>query len=93
MHNKNDGIVGFDQGEHWFNGLSRVGKKVWMISYEGENHTIEKENNQLDYSIRLGQFFDHYLKGAPPPKWMTGGRFGLQAKDNDLDLDNSGSKP
>jgi hypothetical protein len=27
--------------------------------------------NRRDLTIRYFQFFDHYLKGAPAPKWMT----------------------
>jgi dienelactone hydrolase len=70
LHNIGDHIVQFDQGLEWFNALTRLGKKVWMLSYNGEGHTIENEKNQLDYSIRLGQFFDHFLKGMSAPKWM-----------------------
>ena len=29
--------------------------------------------NRKDLTIRYFQFFDHYLKGAPAPKWMTEG--------------------
>ena len=29
--------------------------------------------NRRDLTIRLLQFFDHYLKDAPAPKWMTDG--------------------
>jgi hypothetical protein len=26
-----------------------------------------------DFTIRMQQFFDHYLKDLPPPKWMKEG--------------------
>jgi hypothetical protein len=29
--------------------------------------------NRKDLTIRYFEFFDHYLKGAPAPKWMTDG--------------------
>jgi hypothetical protein len=29
--------------------------------------------DQKDYTIRLQQYFDHYLKGAPAPDWMEKG--------------------
>ena len=32
-----------------------------------------KRVNRKDLSIRLQQFFDHYLKGAPAPEWMVKG--------------------
>lgn len=86
MHNQDDGNVPFTQGEEWFSDLVRLGKKVWLISYDGETHTIEEPANKLDYSIRLGQFFDYYLKDAQPPKWMT-------ESGNSLELDNSSKKP
>ncbi len=73
MHNQQDETVSWTQGVEWFTGLRRLGKKVWMLQYDGEGHTIDNERNQLDYSIRLSQFFDHYLKGLPAPEWMTEG--------------------
>jgi len=27
----------------------------------------------LDFCTRQQQFFDHYLRGKPAPKWMTSG--------------------
>jgi len=73
FHNKNDGSVPFSQAEQWFNGLSRLGKKVWMLSYANGNHTLMKEEDEKDYTIRLTQFFDYYLKKLNPPQWMTKG--------------------
>ena len=28
--------------------------------------------DRIDFYTRTTQFFDYYLKDAPPPKWMTG---------------------
>jgi dipeptidyl aminopeptidase/acylaminoacyl peptidase len=86
MHNKDDGNVPFTQGEELYSDLVRLGKKVWMVSYDGETHTIDEPANKLDFSIRLEQFFNYYLKDAPPPKWMT------ESSDS-LELDYSGKKP
>jgi hypothetical protein len=44
-----------------------------MFSYNGEPHGIRKRANQKDYTVRLQQYFDHYLKGAPRPDWMEKG--------------------
>ena len=30
--------------------------------------------NRKDLSQRMGEFFDHYLKGSPQPDWMAQGR-------------------
>lgn len=92
MHNPEDGSVPFNQGREWFTALSRLGKKAWMLSYEGEGHNIWNEKDQMDYSIRLAQFFNYYLKDEAPPKWMTQG--GELAPDlDDYSLDYSGSRP
>ncbi len=46
----------------------------------------------IDYTKRLTQFFDHYLKGCPPPVWMTKGRPAtLKQIDDRFELDPSGS--
>ena len=33
----------------------------------------DERRNRKDLSVRLAQFFDHYLKGAPMPVWMKEG--------------------
>ncbi len=73
MHNKNDGAVLFQHSLSFFYALRELGKRVWLLQYDGEDHTIEKEVNKIDFTIRMKQFFDHYLKDAPAPKWMTQG--------------------
>lgn len=71
MHNQGDNIVPFEQGAELYTGMCRLGKRVWMLSYEGESHTIVDKRNAVDFSIRLGQFFDHFLKNMAEPRWMT----------------------
>lgn len=74
MHNKGDRVVPFSQGVEFFTSLRRLGKKVWMLQYDGEGHSLEPfESAALDFHTRVLQFFDHYLKGAEAPKWMTNG--------------------
>ncbi len=68
MHNRRDPIVPFYQEQNWYKVLERVGKRVWLLSYDGEGHQINNRVNKLDYSIRLSQFFNYYLKRLPPPK-------------------------
>jgi len=93
MHNKKDNLVPFEQGVELFTGLRRLGKKVWMLQYDNGSHGISGDG-AIDYTIRLFQFFDHYLKGAPPPKWMTQGiPARMKGIDDGLELDNSGRKP
>lgn len=73
MHNDNDGAVPWYQGIEYFMSLRRLGKPVWMLQYNKEAHNLIHRRNAKDLSIRLQQFFDHYLKGAPAPVWMTRG--------------------
>jgi hypothetical protein len=73
MHNKGDESVSWTLAVEWFTGLQSLGKKVWMLQYDGEGHILGDRTNKLDYTIRLRQFYDHYLKGANMPKWMTNG--------------------
>jgi len=44
-----------------------------MFSYNGAKHGLRKWINQKDYTHRLHEFFDHFLKGAPAPEWMEKG--------------------
>ena len=73
MHNDNDGAVPWYQGIEFFMSLRRLNKPVWMLQYNKEAHNLVQRRNCKDLSIRLQQFFDHYLKGEPAPYWMTHG--------------------
>jgi dipeptidyl aminopeptidase/acylaminoacyl peptidase len=73
MANDADGAVPWYQGIEYFSALRRLGKKVWMMEYNGEAHGLTERRNQKDWSIRLSQFFGYYLKGEKPPRWMTEG--------------------
>ena len=73
MSNDADGAVPWWQGIEFFNGLRRCGKQAWMLQYNDEAHNLKERRNKKDLSIRLAQFFDHFLKGAPAPVWMTKG--------------------
>ncbi|MDE6218223.1 MAG: prolyl oligopeptidase family serine peptidase [Muribaculaceae bacterium] len=73
MHNDDDGAVPWYQGIELFMALRRLQKPVWMLQYNGEAHNIRERRNRKDITKRLQQFFDHYLKGDPMPKWMKEG--------------------
>ena len=73
MHNDNDGAVPWYQGIEFFVALRRLNKPAWMLVYNHEEHNLTKWPNRVDLSIRMMQFFDHYLKGVPAPEWMTRG--------------------
>jgi dipeptidyl aminopeptidase/acylaminoacyl peptidase len=69
MVGKNDNSVPPQQGIEYFLALRRLQKKAWLLEYENGGH----QGGGIDYTIRLGQFFDHYLKDSIAPKWMTDG--------------------
>lgn len=73
MHNDKDGAVPWYQGIEMFVALRRLGKPAWMLNYNGEAHGLTQEQNQRDWSIRMQQYFDHYCKGAPAPRWLAVG--------------------
>ena len=78
MHNDNDGAVPWYQGIELFSAMRRLQKPVWMLTYNNEEHNLKAESwaNRMDLTIRMKQFFDHYLKDAPMPSWM---QYGLPA--------------
>ena len=51
----------------------RIAKDIIFLQYRNEPHHPKKYANKLDYSIKMKEYFDHYLKGAAAPKWMTDG--------------------
>jgi dipeptidyl aminopeptidase/acylaminoacyl peptidase len=73
LHNDNDGAVPWYQGIELFTGLRRLGKPAWLVNYNGEPHWPQPYPKRRDWNIRLQQFFDHYLQGAPVPRWMAEG--------------------
>lgn len=73
MHNDQDDAVPWYQGIEYFMALRRLQKPVWMLQYNGEKHNLRERRNSKDLSVRLQQFFDHYLKGEPMPVWMKEG--------------------
>lgn len=73
MHNDKDGAVPWYQSIEFFTALRRLDKKAWFLQYNDEDHNLVERRNRKDLSVRLSQFFDHYLKGAPMPKWMKEG--------------------
>ena len=73
VHNDQDDAVPWYQGIEFFLALRRLDKDAWMFTYNGEPHHLRRRPNQKDYAIRMAQFFDYELKGAPEPNWMVKG--------------------
>jgi dipeptidyl aminopeptidase/acylaminoacyl peptidase len=68
-----DDAVPWYQGIELFVGMRRLGKEVYMIDYNNDLHSPQSRANQRDIAMRMQQFFDTKLKGAPAPDWMVHG--------------------
>ncbi len=73
LHNDEDGAVPWYQGIEFIMALRRLEKPAWMFNYNGEAHGLRQRVNQKDYTVRMQEFFDHYLKDETPPLWMVEG--------------------
>ena len=73
IHNDADDAVPWYQGIEFYLALRRLDKEVYFFSYNGEPHNLRRRANQKDYTVRMQQFFDYYLKDAPKPAWMDTG--------------------
>jgi len=93
MHNMQDNNIQWRQGVELYMALRRLGKKVWMLQYDNEYHGVHGKN-AVDYTIRLTQFFNYYLKDALPPKWMTQGiPASKKGIDTGYEFDTTGAIP
>lgn len=73
MSNDGDGAVPWYQGIELYSALRRLGKPVWLLNYNGDEHNLARRANMKDLDIRMMQFFDYYLKDAPAPEWLING--------------------
>lgn len=93
MQGKKDTGCPFSNTLEFYLGLRRLGKKAWMLAYPEGGHGLGG-NDADDFSIRMMQFFDHYLKGKLAPIWMVDG---VPAENRDwkagLELDARGRTP
>ncbi|MBI3136717.1 MAG: S9 family peptidase [Bacteroidetes bacterium] len=92
MSNDGDGAVPWYQGIEMYMGLRRLGKPVWLLNYNDDEHNLMQLANKRDLSIRMRQFFDYYLLGAPIPAWMSEGVPAVEkGKNFGFELENSGN--
>jgi len=73
MHGTSDPTVGFINGLAFYNALRYSGKKAVLLAYPNERHHLAGLANQRDLTVRFMEFFDHYVKGARAPAWLTEG--------------------
>jgi dipeptidyl aminopeptidase/acylaminoacyl peptidase len=82
LHNDKDGAVDFTQGVEYYNTLRRLDKNVVMLQYVGENHGLRDPANRKDYTVRMREFFDHYLRDLGMPGWLQEGVPHLEHEDH-----------
>ena len=73
LHNDADDAVPWYQGIEFFLSMRRLGKEAYLFNYNGEPHHLNRRPNQKDYTVRMQQFFDHFLKDGATPAWMEKG--------------------
>lgn len=87
LQNDGDDAVPWYQGVELFLSLRRLGKEAYLFDYNGEPHGLHKRQDMKDYTVRMQEFFDHFLKGAPAPDWMT---MGIPYVDRDKGFNGAG---
>jgi dipeptidyl aminopeptidase/acylaminoacyl peptidase len=73
LHGTADPTVSFQEGLGMYNAMRFNKKEAYFLAYPNEGHGLTNLANRRDLTIRYMQFFNHFLKGAPAPKWMTDG--------------------
>ena len=69
-HNDKDEAVAYEQGRALYLAMRRLQRPAWHLNYKGEGHHLKKWENRLDYSRRVMEFYDYYLKDGKKPEWM-----------------------
>ena len=73
FHCDGDEAVPYSEGLNLFLAMRRLHKPAWLLNYKGDRHFLYNKAAEIDWTIRLQQFFDYYLKDAPMPRWMKEG--------------------
>jgi dipeptidyl aminopeptidase/acylaminoacyl peptidase len=82
MHGTADPTVAFNESLKFYNALRFNEKTAFILAYPNEGHHLSKLGNRKDFTTRFYDFFDHYLRDAPAPAWITEGRpFLAKGKD------------
>jgi dipeptidyl aminopeptidase/acylaminoacyl peptidase len=80
---ENDGTVHWHQGVELYNVARRAGRPLVMLAYAGEDHSLRRRANQLDYHRRIQEWFGHHLKNERAPEWIEKG---VSAIDREREL-------
>lgn len=87
VHNDQDDTVPWYQAIEYFLALRRHDREVYFFNYNREFHGLRRRADQKDFTRRMQQFFDHFLKGAPAPAWIAQGIPYLERDEEKLRFD------
>ena len=73
MHGTADPTVSFNESLKFYTALRYNKKDATLLAYVNEGHGLRGLANRKDLTVRYMEFFDHYLKGTPAPKWLSQG--------------------
>jgi len=73
MHGDIDDAVPWYQSIELYLGMRRFGKDCIFLQYRNEPHHPQKYSNKLDYTLKMKEYLDHYLKGMPAADWIKDG--------------------
>lgn len=93
FHTSFDDACAYSNAVELYLALRRLGRKVWFLEYNDGNHGVYGKS-AIDFDLRLQQFFNYYLRGFPPPVWMTKGVYARDKQiETGLEVDMSGDLP
>lgn len=73
LHGDMDDAVPWYQSIELYLALRRLGKETVFLQYRDEPHHPQKYANKLDWAVKMKEWLDHYLKGAPAAPWIAEG--------------------
>ncbi|UPQ78309.1 prolyl oligopeptidase family serine peptidase [Flavobacterium azooxidireducens] len=65
-----DKQVDWRQSIEFYLAMRRLNKKHILLLYDGESHSITNDKNQKDLSVRIKQWFNHFLKDDQTQDWI-----------------------
>ncbi|WP_426486102.1 S9 family peptidase [Flavobacterium sp. 2] len=68
---KEDRHVNALQTQEFYFALRRLNKEHVMLIYPTEGHNLRNNTSQEDLTLRIQQWFDHFLKGSIKEEWMS----------------------
>ncbi len=74
MHGDVDEAVPWEQSIELYLAMRRAGKDVIFLQYRDEPHHLGKYPNKVDYTLRMKEYFDYYLRGMDAPGWIRDGK-------------------